>query len=149
MFGSVSIEDLSNELQRHNSSPDVMRLLDQLRKREIDLREFCRRVRMLLGSDVLMATVKGLQQSQNAKKAADGASPRPPPPQPIAAGPSPVGVKQEWAAVRAVDDGERAILPKPWRQLADAAADAIGCQDRADDVVAAAVASPSRRTTSD
>ena len=64
---SVSVDDLSRELQRHCQSPDVATLLKQLRERSIDLREFCRRVRMLLGSEVLMQTVKGLQQGQKEK----------------------------------------------------------------------------------
>ena len=85
MLGSsVSIDDLSRELQRHCNSPEVATLLQQLRQRDIDLKEFCRRVRMMLGSEVLMATVQGLQQNQKAKKpagsAAEQAAPSPPPP---------------------------------------------------------------------
>ena len=83
MLGSVSVDELADELQRHTSSPEVQPLLFQLRKREIDLKEFCRRVRMLLGSEMLMVTVKGLQQRQQAKKdavAAAGGKPLAPPP---------------------------------------------------------------------
>ena len=35
----------------------------------MDLKEFCKRVRMLIGSPVLVATVKGLQVAQSLKKA--------------------------------------------------------------------------------
>ena len=35
----------------------------------MDLKEFCKRVRMLIGAPVLVATVKGLQVAQSQKKA--------------------------------------------------------------------------------
>ena len=35
----------------------------------MDLKEFCKRVRMLIGAPVLVATVKGLQVAQSLKKA--------------------------------------------------------------------------------
>jgi hypothetical protein len=47
-------------------------LLDQLRKREIDLKEFCRRVRLIIGEAVLTETVQGLQRAQTAQ--AEGAA---------------------------------------------------------------------------
>ena len=85
MLGSsVSIDDLSRELQRHCNSPEVATLLQQLRQRDIDLKEFCRRVRMMLGSEVLMATVQGLQQNQKAKKPAGSAAEQAAPSQPAA-----------------------------------------------------------------
>ena len=71
---SVSVEDLACEIQRHVQSPHVPVLLEELRNRTLDLKAFCTRVRQLLGADVLMKTVKGLQEAQKRKKElADGA----------------------------------------------------------------------------
>ena len=66
----MTVEELSEEIRKHISpdqSPHVHALLGELRARKIDLKEFCRRVRMLLGAEVLMNTVKGLQHSQQSK----------------------------------------------------------------------------------
>jgi len=63
-MATVSVEDLANEILRHHSSPQILHLLDGLRSRNIDLREFCSRVRQLLGADVLIRTVNGLKQSR-------------------------------------------------------------------------------------
>ena len=63
-MATVTVEDLANEILRHHSSPQILHLLDGLRSRNIDLREFCSRVRQLLGADVLIRTVNGLKQSR-------------------------------------------------------------------------------------
>jgi len=67
MSSTVSVEDLAREIGRHHDSPHVRTLLEDLRGRQIDLREFCSRVRQLLGADVLVRTVKGLQDAQKKK----------------------------------------------------------------------------------
>ena len=57
-----------------HQSPHVAALLEDLRNRTLDLKAFCTRVRQLLGADVLMKTVKGLQDAQKRKReGADGA----------------------------------------------------------------------------
>ena len=63
-MATVSVEDLANEIMRHHSSPQILLLLNDLRRRNIDLRQFCSRVRQLLGADVLIRTVNGLKQSR-------------------------------------------------------------------------------------
>ena len=63
-MATVSVEDLANEIMRHHSSPEIPHLLNNLRRRNLDLREFCSRVRQLLGADVLIRTANGLKQSR-------------------------------------------------------------------------------------
>lgn len=70
-LASVTVEDLTAEISRHHDAPHIIEpLLQELRSRTIDLREFCSRVRQMLGPDVLVRTVKGLQDNQKRKRAA-------------------------------------------------------------------------------
>jgi hypothetical protein len=63
----VTVDELSLEIQKHTDSRILPELLDLLRAKHIDLREFCKRVRMVLGAEVLINTVRGLQHSQQHK----------------------------------------------------------------------------------
>jgi hypothetical protein len=63
----VTVDELSVEIQKHTDSQILPELLDLLRAKHIDLREFCKRVRMVLGAEVLINTVRGLQHSQRHK----------------------------------------------------------------------------------
>ena len=92
----ITVDDLAVEIQKHHDSellrslplpltptpyprpltptpnlnPNLLRgLLGDLREKRVDLKEFCKRVRMLIGAPVLVATVKGLQVAQSMKKA--------------------------------------------------------------------------------
>ena len=63
----ISVDDLSSEIQKHHDSDLLRQLLADLRAKRVDLKEFCKRVRMLIGANVLVATVKGLQAAQKQK----------------------------------------------------------------------------------
>ena len=63
---TVSINELADELQKHNNSDELKSLIEMLRSRQIDLKEFCRRVRIIMGESVLKDTVEGLQRSKRA-----------------------------------------------------------------------------------
>ena len=73
----VTVDELSVEIQKHTNSHILPGLLAQLRSKQIDLREFCKRVRMVLGAEVLINTVRGLQDSQH--NSGRGAAPAPVP----------------------------------------------------------------------
>ena len=66
-LGSVSVEDLSAEIRKHTQSPLVPLMLDELKSRRIDLKEFCNRVRQVIGAEALIQTVRGLGQAQALK----------------------------------------------------------------------------------
>jgi len=68
----VTVDELSVEIQKHTDSEILPELLALLRAKDIDLREFCKRVRMVLGAEVLINTVRGLQHSQQHKNRTDG-----------------------------------------------------------------------------
>ena len=63
----ISVDDLSSEIQKHHDSDLLRTLLADLRAKRVDLKEFCKRVRMLIGANVLVATVRGLQAAQRQK----------------------------------------------------------------------------------
>ena len=63
----ISVDDLASEIQKHHDSDLLRSLLADLRAKRVDLKEFCKRVRMLIGANVLVATVKGLQANQGKK----------------------------------------------------------------------------------
>ena len=64
----ISVDDLATEIQKHHHDSDLLRrLLADLRAKRVDLKEFCKRVRMLLGAPVLVATLKGLRAAQSLK----------------------------------------------------------------------------------
>ena len=66
----ISVDDLATEIQKHHHDSDLLRrLLADLRAKRVDLKEFCKLVRMLLGAPVLVATVKGLRAAQSLKRA--------------------------------------------------------------------------------
>ena len=65
----ITVDDLAIEIQKHHDSDLLRSLLAELREKRVDLKEFCKRVRMLIGAPVLVATVKGLQVAQSLKKA--------------------------------------------------------------------------------
>ena len=65
----ITVDDLAIEIQKHHDSDLLRTLLTDLRAKQVDLKEFCKRVRMLIGAPVLVATVKGLQAAQSEKKA--------------------------------------------------------------------------------
>ena len=66
----ISVDDLATEIQKHHHDYDLLRrLLADLRAKRVDLKEFCKLVRILLGDPVLVATVKGLRAAQSLKKA--------------------------------------------------------------------------------
>ena len=70
--GVVSIVELAKELRQHNDTPDMRMLIEQLRTRAINLKEFCKRVRLLMGPQgehVLKACVEGLQRAQRMRQA--------------------------------------------------------------------------------
>lgn len=60
----ISFDDLSAEIVKHDHGPVVRHLLALLCAKRIDLKQFCRRVKTLVGVSVLVATVKGLQAKQ-------------------------------------------------------------------------------------
>ena len=69
----VSVDDLVTEIQKHlldrgaPGSQDLLRLLANFRAKTMDLKEFCAKIRVLVGAAVLMATVQGLQAAQVAE----------------------------------------------------------------------------------
>ena len=64
----ITINDLATEIQKHHHDSALLRMLvADLRAKRVDLKEFCKRVRMLLGAPVLVATLKGLQAAQSLK----------------------------------------------------------------------------------
>ena len=69
-LNSIAVDDLAIEIQKHHHDSDLLRtLVADLREKRVDLKEFCIRVRMLLGAPVLVATIKGLLAAQSFKKA--------------------------------------------------------------------------------
>ena len=69
-LNSIAVDDLAIEIQKHHHDSDLLRtLVADLREKRVDLKEFCIRVRMLLGAPVLAATIKGLLAAQSFKKA--------------------------------------------------------------------------------
>ena len=66
----IAVDDLAIEIQKHHHDSDLLRtLVADLREKRVDLKEFCIRVRMLLGAPVLVATVRGLRAAQSLKRA--------------------------------------------------------------------------------
>ena len=61
-MNSVTFDEFSVEIQKHHRSDLLTGLLKELRNKHLELREFCKRVRMTIGRDVLLKTVKGLQR---------------------------------------------------------------------------------------
>ena len=49
-LATVSVEELTHEIHRHSQDPYLNNLLEELRNRNVDLREFCVRVRSRAGS---------------------------------------------------------------------------------------------------
>ena len=67
----VSIDDLVSEIEQCTppDKMDLMRtLLQDLRQKNLTLKEFCKRVRMTMGEEVLRQTVGGLRRAQDNKK---------------------------------------------------------------------------------
>lgn len=60
----VTIDEVSAEIQRHHQSELLSALLTDLRSKKLALRDFCKRVRLLIGGDLLVRTVHGLHQSE-------------------------------------------------------------------------------------
>jgi len=118
-LSTVSVEDLSTEIHRHSNSPLLRGLLEELRTRTIDLREFCSRVRQVLGPDVLLRTVEGLQKAQRAK--AGPGVPRAAPAAPGAAGavarppkpPAPAPQRPASAAAQPAAEPAARLPPAP------------------------------------
>ena len=69
----VTVDDLVAEIQKQLNragapfSHELLQLLAEFRVKHMGLKEFCGKVRVLIGAPVLMATVKGLQAAQIAK----------------------------------------------------------------------------------
>ena len=69
----VTVDDLVAEIQKQLNragapfSHALLQLLAEFRVKHMGLKEFCGKVRLLIGAPVLMATVKGLQAAQIAK----------------------------------------------------------------------------------
>ena len=69
----VTVDDLVAEIQKQLNqagapfSHELLQLLAEFRVKHMGLKEFCGKVRLLIGAPVLMATVKGLQAAQIAK----------------------------------------------------------------------------------
>ena len=64
----VSIDDLVSEIEQCTppDKMDLMRtLLQDLRQKNLTLKEFCKRVRMTMGEEVLRQTVGGLRRAQD------------------------------------------------------------------------------------
>eukprot|EP00908_Phaeocystis_cordata_P000351 Transcript_10371.p2 GENE.Transcript_10371~~Transcript_10371.p2 ORF type:complete len:239 (+),score=27.26 Transcript_10371:121-837(+) len=51
----ISVDDLSAEIQKHCDHEMLPSLLAELRGKQLDLKEFCKRVRMVIGASVLAA----------------------------------------------------------------------------------------------
>ena len=63
----VSIDDLVSEIEQCTppDKMDLMRtLLQDLRQKNLTLKEFCKRVRMTMGEEVLRQTVGGLRRAR-------------------------------------------------------------------------------------
>ena len=69
----VTVDDLVAEIQKQLNragapfSHELLQLLAEFRVKHMGLKEFCGKVRLLIGAPVLMSTVKGLQAAQIAK----------------------------------------------------------------------------------
>jgi hypothetical protein len=69
----VTVDDLVVEIQKQLDragapfSHELLTLLAEFRVKHMGLKEFCARVRLLIGGAVLLATVKGLQSAQIAE----------------------------------------------------------------------------------
>ena len=66
-LGFVSVEELAQEISKHHESDLLRSQLAELRAKKIDLKKFCSNVRMMVGAQVLLDTVRGLQAKQRAK----------------------------------------------------------------------------------
>lgn len=64
----MTIDDLAAELQRHADSDALRELLIALKSRSLELREFCQRVRDVVGHEALSKAVKALQLKMAEKK---------------------------------------------------------------------------------
>ena len=66
----ITMDDLATEIMKQHHDSDLMRmLLADLRLRRVDLKEFCRRLTMLIGAPALVAIVTGLRVTRSLKKA--------------------------------------------------------------------------------
>ena len=66
----ITMDDLATEIMKQHHDSDLMRmLLADLRLRRVDLKEFCRRLTMLIGAPALVAIVTGLRVTRSVKKA--------------------------------------------------------------------------------
>ena len=69
----VTVDDLVAEIQKQLDragapfSHELLTLLAEFRVKQMGLKEFCAKVRLLIGGAILMATVKGLQAAQIAE----------------------------------------------------------------------------------
>ena len=64
----ITVDDLATEIQKHHHDSNLLRtLVADLRAKRVDLKEFCKRIRTLIGAPVLVATVKGLRGSARAR----------------------------------------------------------------------------------
>ena len=59
----------SRKIKKHHDSGLMRMLLADLRERRVDLKEFCQRVKMLIGAPALVVIVMGLRVTQSLKKA--------------------------------------------------------------------------------
>ena len=65
----ISVDELATEIKKHHDSGLMRMLLADLRERPGDLKEFCQRVKMLIGAPALVVIVMGLRVTQSLKKA--------------------------------------------------------------------------------
>ncbi len=65
---TTSLRAFATECRKQNDSITMRDLLAKLASRELDLRDFCRRVRVLMGADILMRVVIGLEKKKKKKK---------------------------------------------------------------------------------
>ena len=64
----ITVDDLATEIQKHHHDSNLLRtLVADLRAKRVDLKEFCKRIRTLIGAPVLVATAKGLRGSARAR----------------------------------------------------------------------------------
>ena len=64
----ITVDDLATEIQKHHHDSNLLRtLVADLRAKRADLKEFCKRIRTLIGAPVLVATAKGLRGAARAR----------------------------------------------------------------------------------